>query len=120
MRSPTLTTAPDPATVAALLDLTLDESTAPWTMSHGDGTPFTDAERHLVLNATRVDVIAARDLATSVVQAQEQNLRDLDRFKELTDPHFAALGPAAELGTVVASMPEPEQAEALAILARLS
>lgn len=115
-----MTNTPDTATVAVLLDLNLDESTTPWTMRHHDGSPFTDAERRLVMNATRVELIAARDLATSVVEAQKDSLRDLDRFKELTDPYFVALGPDAELGPVVASMPADLRAEATAILERLS
>lgn len=115
-----MTTTPNPAIVSVLLDLTLDESSTPWAMTHHDGTPFTDAERQLVMNATRVELIAAQNLATSVIEAQNDSLADIDRFKELTDPYFAALGPDAELAPVVASMPPALRAEAAAILERLS
>lgn len=103
-----------PEIVSLLLD---------WDAKHAkrkDGTPFTEAERELLGQASFEEVEAAKRYWQTAADYHQSMMDDYARLGELLSPAFDKLPESALAGDAIAAMPEPQRTETLAILDRLA
>lgn len=105
--------------VSLLCGIDLTGGPAAWRHEQ-DGRPVTDAERDLVLSATRDEVQAARDYAVRAQEYHAQQLADFERVELLTRPYIERFPGSPTMGDLVGQMDETDHAELLQIMERLS